>query len=363
MLKVLGVRNFRNLQIPETELSPDGTVILGENGQGKTNVLEAIYLLAYGTTFRGTKSEAINWDEEEATVFGETEAGSIQITLSREKETKIVVNNKLKNRLSLLGKFSTVFFHPQEIELIAGPPELRRRFLDRLIGTTDKEYLLNLISYYRALRNKNRLLKTRNQNAAELEIWDKNLAALGVKVWLVREKVVTTLNQILKQEAARIVGKPLLLEYENAVTGLEGAQAEKAFLRALALQKELERRYLATVFGPHRDDFKIIMEETRNHNIRQKDLAAFGSRAQQRQAVILLKLAQAKFFAKAFQKSPTLLLDDVAGELDEVNRELLFANLPSGQAIITTTSVEFLPERIRKKATTLTVKEGRILKT
>lgn len=361
MLKNLSTRNFRNLQIPKVEIPSGTTAIVGGNGQGKTNILEAIYLLAYGAPFRGTRAESISWGEEEATVFGETEGGSIQIILSREKETKILVNNKPKSRLDLLGRFNAVFFHPQEIELVVGAPELRRRFLDRLIGTTDKDYLLTLINYYRALRNKNHLLKTRAENAAELEIWDKNLAALGTKVWLVREKTLATLNQILKQETGRIVGRSLFLEYKNPLMGLEGKQAEKAFLQAQALQKDLERRYLATVFGPHRDDFRIIMEETRNHNIRQKDLTAFGSRAQQRQAVILLKLAQAKFFTQGFQKKPTLLLDDVAGELDEVNRELLFANLPTGQVIITTTSAEFLPERIRKKTTLLTVREGRIL--
>ena len=115
-----------------------------------------------------------------------------------------------------------------------------------------------------------------------------------------------------------------------------------------------------TLFGPHRDDFKIIAEEEIDHDILQKDLSDFGSRAEQRQAAFFLKLSEARFFAKFFGKNPTLLLDDVASELDSKNRELLLGNLTAGQIIITTTSLDSLPESIRRKAQVLAVRDGKI---
>ena len=360
MLKGLSVRNFRNLSIPKLNLSSGRTILVGENGQGKTNLLEAVYLLAYAKPLRGTKEEAINWQEDEAAIFGETEGSKIQIPLRRSHETGVFINNKPRAVSALFGKFLTVIFYPQEIELITGPPSLRRNFLDRLIATVDKDYLLNLISYQRALSHKNRLLKERAE-ATNLEVWDKQLASLGSRIWLVREEALSTLNQIFKLESTRLVGKPLSLEYKNPVAGVTTKEAENIFLRKLAAQKELERQYLVTIFGPHRDDFRIIVEETRNKSIIEKDLSTFGSRGEQRQGAILLKLASAKFFGRDLHQTATLLLDDVASELDANNRQLLLTNLPANQAIITTTSLESLPEGIKRKATIFTIKEGKVL--
>src|SRR4030042_5203387 len=141
MLKSLIIRNFRNLSVPKVQLSPGYAIIGGENGQGKTNLLEAIYLLAYGKPLRGSKDEAINWNEDESVVVGETESSKIQIIFRRGRETQVFINNKLKALSNLFGKFLAVVFYPQEIELLTGPPALRRNFLDRLISTSNKDYL------------------------------------------------------------------------------------------------------------------------------------------------------------------------------------------------------------------------------
>jgi DNA replication and repair protein RecF len=360
MLKSLIIRNFRNLSVPKVQLSPGYTVIVGENGQGKTNLLEAIYLLAYGKPLRGSKDEVINWNEDEAVVAGETESSKIQIVFRRSRETQVFLNNKLKSVSNIFGKFLAVVFCPQEVELISGSPVLRRNFLDRLISTSNRDYLFNLLSYERALGHKNRLLKEQ-ASSTSLESWDKQLAAFGSKIWLVREQTAQALNQILKSESLRLVGKPVSLKYKSPIVEDSPKEAEKKFLQRLLAQKDLERRYLATIFGPHRDDFKVIMEETRDKTIIEKDLAVFGSRGEQRQGVILCKLACAKLFSQLFHQTASLLLDDVAGELDENNRRLLLANLPTTQAIVTTASLEVLPEEIRKKAAVLTVKEGKLL--
>ena len=360
MLKALGVKNFRNLNIPKLTLTPGYTVIVGDNAQGKSNILEAIYLLSSGKPFRGTKNQALNWSAQEALVSGETDAGKIQIVISREDDTKISIDGKPKNLLALFGKFAATLFYPGEIELASGPPVGRRSWLDRLIATTDKTYLYNLLNYYRSLRNKNRLLKNNTGDMGQLEVWNNNLAAFGTKIWLTREEIVTRGNQTLKKVAKASIEKEIFLRYKNPVAGLEEAEAKKAFLKTLNSQKELEARVMATVFGPHRDDFEIILEEESGQNILQENLSLFGSRGEQRQAVIALKLTEYAYFKEAFSKSPSVLLDDPFSELDEKNRQLLLASLSAQQTILTTTSIDFLPTYIKKKARILVVKRGEV---
>ena len=360
MLRAVSVKNFRNLNIPKLELSPGCTILLGGNGQGKTNILEAIYFLSYGKSFRGPTAQAINWREEEARIFGLTDSSRIEVIIRKNKENRIHINDKPKNLPSLLGHFVSVVFHPQAIEIVFGPPALRRTWLDRLIATIDKKYLYALINYQRALLNKNKLLKTAAFKAVEVEVWNKNLSFYGTIIWKVRERTVAALNQALKPLAVRLIGRQVFLEYENPLFGKDEKVGAGFYLKSLLSQQELERRFMATLFGPHRDDFKIIAEEESEKNILQKDLADFGSRAEQRQAALLLKFSEARLFTEFFGKTPTLLLDDIASELDPQNRQLLLKNLPAGQIIITTTNPGSLPESIRSKSETLTVEKGMV---
>lgn len=358
MLKTLKVKNFRNLGISQLEFRPGFTILIGENGQGKTNILEAIYFLSYGKSFRGAVATAINWHENEARILGKADNVDIEIIVRRDQENKFLINSKPKNLSALLGRFTSVAFHPQEIELVFGPPALRRAWLDRLIATTDKNYLYELINYQKALRNRNKLLKTGGFQTTEMEVWDQSLAAHGTKIWQTRERTVSVLVQLLKGLARPLVGKLVVLVYKNPILGKEGPAAESLYLKILASQRDVERRFQVTLFGPHRDDFKIIAEEERGPNIVQKDLAVFGSRAEQRQAAALLKLSEAKLFARVFGKAPTILLDDIASELDSKNRELLLGHLSASQIIITTTSLDPLPAVVRNKARVLVVKDG-----
>ena len=345
------------MNIPKLELSSGCTVLLGGNGQGKTNILEAIYLLSYGRSFRGLGDQVINWREEEARVFGQGSTDSIEIIIRRDKDNKILVNGKPKKVSSLLGRFPSVVFHPQEIEIVFGPPLLRRSWLDRTIATVDKKYLYALINYQRALKNKNRLLKT-GRPTTEMEAWNKSLATYGTKIWQIRESAISVFNQLLKSQTSKLTGKQIFLKYKNPLVGEKDAVAENLYFKALLSQQEIERRFMVTLFGPHRDDFKIIAEEEDGQTILQKNLAEFGSRAEQRQAAFLLKLTELKFFAKTFGAAPVLLLDDIASELDSKNRELLLGHLSAPQVIITATNLDSLPEAIRRKSQVLNVQNG-----
>src|SRR4030042_5513691 len=190
MLKEISVKNFRNLKFEEQGFRPGVTILFGENGQGKTNVLEAIHFLSYGKSFRGPSAQAINWRVDEARIYGETDAAKLGIIIRRDKENEFSVNGKTKKLSALLGRFVSVFFHPQEIELVFGPPTLRRSWLDRLISTVDKNYLYALINYQKALQNKNKLLKSRVFEPIEMEVWNKTLTTYGTKIWQVRESTV-----------------------------------------------------------------------------------------------------------------------------------------------------------------------------
>lgn len=359
MLKLLTIRNFRNLTIPKLRLSPGPTVIVGKNGQGKTSILEAIYLLSYGKPFRGTKSNVINWHAREAQVLGETDNDNFAISISRDNETKVIINGKTKRIVSLFGKLVTVIFHPEEIGLVTGPPTLRRSWLDRLISTVDKEYLFNLANYQRSLKNRNKLLKTRGHIDEDLEVWDKNLAVYGTKLWERREEIVKVFNQIFKRRATKVIGKPFKIDYTNPLLK-EKERRREIFLKKLKETKPVENKLFVTIFGPHRDDFNLFSEETSGQNILDKDVALFGSRAEQRQAAIILKLAEAEFFTQVYKKYPTILLDDVTSELDSENKKLLLSNTHARQVIITTTNEKEAVSGLPSRPNVLKIESGKI---
>ena len=358
MLRTLSVKNFRNLNINRLDIKPGVTVVVGDNGQGKTNLLEAIYYLSYGKSFRGTKAQAISWKKDNAYIVGEAGRYKIELRINRNEENTALINGKQKRLALLLGCFVSVIFHPEGIETISGPPGLRRAWLDKLISTTDKSYLYDLINYQKALRSKNSLLKKPQSDEWQLEVWNKNLAGLGCKIWQKRDKAIGNINHILKGESNKLIGEKLTLDYTNPMIGKSGVAGEGFYLKILEAQKKLEKRLQATVFGPHRDDFRVVKEEIRNKTILQKELSGFGSRAEQRQAVLLLKIAEGKIYNDYFEEAPSILLDDVASELDKKNRELFLTRLWSRQAFITTTSLELLPEEVRKKSQVFKMEKG-----
>jgi DNA replication and repair protein RecF len=358
MIRTLSVKGLRNLNINEVKLSAGFNIIIGENGQGKTNLLEALYFLAYGKSFRDDKSKVINWDTEEASIRGKTHDSVIEIIVKRESETKIYINGKPKKLASLLGRFLCVVFHPQEIELISGAPSLRRSWIDRLISTIDKKYLYNLVKYQRSLQNKNRLLKM-NAQEDQIDVWDKNLSKLGTEIWTDRAKTIDQVNHILKLESKKLTGRLVFIEYKNPLPKVDKKEAANYYFKQLASRRAHDRRLLATTFGPHRDDLRIIFEQRQEKNIIQKEISSFGSRAEQRQSVLLLKLAEANLFSSSFGEGPTLLLDDIASELDTKNRQLL-TRLYAKQVIITATNLNLLPKSIVEKGNIFKMEDGRL---
>lgn len=358
MLKTITIEKFRNLQKTKLDFSRTVNIIVGDNGQGKTNLLEAIYLLSHGKSFRASKAQTIHWRADWAQIVGFTETDKIEIRLYRNQENQAFINNKKKGLIALLGRFVSAIFYPEEIGMINGPPNGRRAWLDRLGSVTDKSYLHDLVNHQKSLANKNKILKSPRPDQDQIDIWNKNLVKAGIKIWRRRLQIIDEINQVLSARSNKLVGHIILLEYTNPLSVKKERLTEEAYFRKLNSQRDLERRFQATLFGPHRDDFKIIKEEPDGNSIIQKNLGPFGSRAEQRQAIILLGLAEAKVFTNYFGQAPVLILDDAGSELDKGNRELLFEHLPARQVFISTTSLDLLPKPLVAKGRIFKVKKG-----
>jgi DNA replication and repair protein RecF len=309
MLKKISLQNFRNYTKRDFQFS-DKTLILGENGVGKTNILEAVYLLATGKSFRADRdTEMISYDQPFSTI----KTDELQITITDRK--KFEVNGIPRRQMDFVGKLTAVLFAPQDLELITGSPSHRRKYLDFVICQVDREYRRCLISYEKGLRQRNKLLSlirdglaTRNQ----LYFWDKLLIKNGDYITLKRR------------------------EYLQNLEGEYQAIYDPSVISQLRLQQyEVEEVAAATTLvGPHRDDFII--------NYNDKNISKYGSRGEQRMAILWLKQGEINYLGG----DPVLLLDDIFSELDSKHRKLVsdLVKNYSGQVIATTADDHLLLE-------------------
>lgn len=309
MISKLSLQNFRNYTKKEFEFG-EKTLIVGENGVGKTNILEAIYLLATGKSFRADRdSELIKYDCQ----FAIVKSDGLQITITDRK--KFEVNGIPRRQMDFVGKLRAVLFAPQDMELITGSPSARRRYLDFVICQMDREYRRCLISYEKGLRQRNKLLSMIRDGLAhrsQLYFWDKLLIKNGDYITLARG------------------------EYLRNLSGNYGVEYDKSIITEDRLkQYEVEEVAAATTLvGPHRDDFLI--------NFNGRDVSKYGSRGEQRMAILWLKQGEIKFLGD----DPILLLDDIFSELDHKHREAvsgLVRDYP-GQVIATTADEHLLSE-------------------
>lgn len=359
MLSKLEFVNFRNLETASIEFSPKLNIFYGNNAQGKTNLLEAIYLLSTGKSFRAeTDRELINWNEEASKLVGEAPPLGIEIQITKQTK-KLLVNRQPKRLVDLVGEFVVVLFAPEDLQLVSGSPSLRRAWLNALISKIDRVYLENLIKFNQVLKNRNRLLLALKQGSgADLEPWTDQLVKLEVNIWNQRELKVLAINETLKKVAPKLGISKIFIDYE---TQLGKTKPSEEFLKkeyARLRSEEISRAQ--TLLGPHRDDFKIIFEEIKERKLLSKDIGVYGSRGEQRTGVLGLKLAELELIEEVKGKRPSLLLDDVLSEFDEQHREMIQNLLSSQQSFITTTSLDFLTEKIVDRAKKFLVKEGNL---
>lgn len=349
MLKRLSLTNFRNYSKSSLDFSKT-TIFVGPNGIGKTNIIEAIYLISTGRSWRTNHdNEVVKWNAEVARIEGAiANAESCRLELVIQKApsskyplTKIVKINEVRRKLTdILGRLPTVLFSPEEIHLIDGPPQLRRRFLDILLCQINKKYTLALLDLAKIIRGRNKLLyyiKIGQSKIPELDFWDEKLVALGSLVIKKRQKTIEALNANLTKIYQNISGTEERLELKYKPT----VEIEN-FAQTLVAGRQREIENTATLFGPHRDDWLFLLED--------KNITTFGSRGEYRSAVLALKMAELEYLAAAKEERPVLLLDDIFSELDK-NRRLHLAQIVGGQqTIITTTDLDHLEPNLRAKA-------------
>ena len=342
-IKSLELDDYRNYEKVSIKFDKGINILYGNNAQGKTNILEAIYLCSTTRSHRGNKDkEVIRFGYKEAHIralFIKNEVEyQVDIHLRNEKSKGIAINGvKLKKAAELLGLANIIIFSPEDLSIIKNGPSDRRRFVDAELCQLDKVYLYNLTNYNKIVNQRNNLLKDiliHPELRDTLDIWDSQLISIGSKIIERRKLFVDQLNEIIGYIHSNISGGSERLDiiYEPNID-IEGYEEK------LKRHREKDIRYKLTSVGPHRDDFIF--------NINDVDTKKYGSQGQQRTAALSLKLAEIKLVEKLTGSTPILLLDDVLSELDSNRQNYLLNSIKNIQTIITCTGLdEFINNRI-----------------
>lgn len=340
--------NFRNSKKTEFSPSKGVNIFLGENGQGKTNILEALYLLTGEKSFRNASTvDLIRYGEKEASVslsfFSEEREQTAKMVFSKnDKEKKTVFINDIKkdSPSALSGKLCMVVFSPENLTVIKEGPEERRKMIDSAIGQMTPAYQNLVLSYNKTLFQRNSLLKDINfkpKLQEMLPVWDERLSNIGARIIRLRERYLSRISPFVKIHYEGLSGGKEEIKI-NYLCGIKNLKTEvfekesteeikKAFLLSLenSLQKDLELGQ--TTVGPHRDDLLIEIDG--------KNARFFASQGQQRSAVLALKLGEAELLKNKYNEPPILLLDDVLSELDKKRQEYIIGLMGDSQVFIT----------------------------
>ena len=342
-IKSLELNDFRNYDKVSIKFDKGINILYGNNAQGKTNILEAIYLCSTTKSHRGNKDkEVIRFGCKESHIralFNKNEVDyQIDIHLRTEKSKGIAINGvKLKKAAELLGLANDIIFSPEDLSIIKNGPSDRRRFVDAELCQLDKVYLYNLTNYNKIVNQRNNLLKDiliHPELRDTLDVWDMQLVNIGNKIIERRKLFVDQLNEIISDIHNNISGGKEELEiiYDPNVNTEE-------YEEKLKKHREKDIRYKLTSVGPHRDDFIFLINEI--------DTKKYGSQGQQRTAALSLKLAEIRLVEKIAGSTPILLLDDVLSELDGGRQNYLLNSIKNIQTIVTCTGLdEFINSRI-----------------
>jgi DNA replication and repair protein RecF len=349
------LRNFRNYTSAHINPSMTANIFMGQNAQGKTNLVEAVYYLCVGKSPRTPREkELIKHGQDQAYIRIDAvkKSGKVKIEayLTRTEKRRISINDiPVKKIAELMGNVKAVFFSPDELKIVKESPADRRRFLDIDLSQLSRSYFYNLTRYNKILAQRNRLLKSQ-KNLNTVDIWDNQLAECGAQVAFKRKEFLARLAGFAKDAQSYLTdGKESLsVEYE----GPEGESVEEIKQNFLArLKKELEldteRGYTNT--GIHKDDIALLVDGA--------DIRAYGSQGQQRTAALALKLAELEIFENLSKETPVLILDDVFSELDKTRRQRLLEKIKNIQTFITCTHFDS-----EIKADIYEVKAGEIFK-
>ena len=333
-IKELSLKDFRNYEELNIALDHGINIFHGDNAQGKTNILEAIYLCATARSHRTHREkEIIKWGTECAHVKLKIKKKYVEDTIDfhlSQKSKSALINKMPIGKLGeLFGALNVVMFSPEDLQLIKNSPKERRRFLDIELCQIDKLYYYALRQYHKVLKQRNLMLKqySKQKEYSMLDIWDMQLEEYAKTVIEKRITFIAELNEIASSIHRDISGKKENLQ----IVYMPSIESEN-FSEKMLKYREKDILYQTTSIGPHRDDLKFLINDT--------DVKTYGSQGQQRTVVLSMKLAELKIMKKYIGESPILLLDDVLSELDEKRQTDLFKYTESIQTLITCTGVE-----------------------
>lgn len=346
----MNVVSFRLIQIRNQE---DGeyrpgeelTVFTGPNGAGKTNLIEAVYFASIGKSFRTSQTEdLIRWEADEGTILLDfTLRGTVhqlKVRLSRKEGVRFFMNETKLRRKDLLGTFRTVLFTPDEMQLIKGAPQERRRFLDLEVSQVSPRYYEELLRYSRAVAQRNAALRQAQLRGSvpDIDIWDMQIACGAAYLVKKRAEAVARMNECLADTESALTGQKEALTIRYLLNQGEGVPDESWYLEKLAAVRDEDARLCRTSVGPHRDD--LLFE------LNGRDISHFGSQGQQRTAILAMKLAETEFIRRETGEYPVLLLDDIGSELDRARREALCGYLRQCRIQTLMTAAEYNGEDV-----------------
>jgi DNA replication and repair protein RecF len=355
-LSQLRLRDFRNYGRLDLEFSPGFHLLLGNNAQGKTNILEAIYLLSTLRSFRGVASaQMVRHGQSGFFVGGKTHhAGDHEIKLYwSPKERNLAIDGRPIRRMSeFLGVFRSVVFCSEDIQLVKGPASRRRRYLDLLLTQTYPPYLPLLQRYVRSVRSRNALLKQRVIDPAALDAFTHEMIATGKELIALRRKLLPEISPIACEAYRRITNaaEEFRMDYAPSIRG--------DFAIELRKHEARERAMRTTIVGPHRDELTLTLDD--------RSVVQFGSEGQKRSVVTALKMAQAEYLTQVHGSPPVLLIDDIMGELDVKRRSgflpLLRRVHQAHSQVFMTCTEENWPTELAQDLHRWEVKGGRVIR-
>ena len=342
IIKSLELADFRNYENLEITFDKGTNILYGDNAQGKTNILEAIYVSATTKSHKGSKDkEIVNFNKEEAHIrtylLKDEEEIRVDMHLRKNKSKGIAIDGqKIKKAADLMGLLNVVFFSPEDLSIIKNGPAERRRFADMELCQLDHFYLYNLNHYNKIINQRNKLLKDmyfHPELKETLNIWDSQLISFGSKIIERRQQFVSQLCEIIYEIHKKLSGgkEELVISYEPDVSIEE-------FEKMMRINQDRDIKLKQTTTGPHRDDFSFIVNGI--------DIRKYGSQGQQRTSALSLKLSEIELVKKISKDTPVLLLDDVLSELDSNRQNYLLNSIGNIQTIITCTGLdEFINNR------------------
>lgn len=360
IIEKIKLKNYRNYDSLEINLNEKLNVIIGKNAQGKTNLLESIYVLSLTKSYLGVNDKSLiklgnNYAILEADAILNSGPKKFKL-LIKDNGKQVIINGKEIKKLSdYVSNLKVIIFSPENIRMIKEGPSIRRKFLNMEISQISMKYVKLLMDYNNIVRQKNEYLKLDNKNKDYLNILNDEVAKLSVEIYLLRRKFLDNINMFIDKIYYEIMGmQGLKIKYISNIDYFEDkTEMVDKFREKIDKYLEKEMLYKISLIGPHRDDFIFVLND--------KNIALYGSQGQLRSVILALKLSEIELFKQSGDDDPILLLDDIFSELDLDKKNNLIKYINNNiQTIITTTDINMIDENLVKKANIFEIKNGKL---